>query len=399
MFFTLLHRMIFMELVKVFLLSLISITGMLLLAGVVGEAVRNGLSPVQILMIIPMLVPTTLPYTLPATTLFATCVIYGRLAHDNEILAIKAAGINVLRAAWPGVLLGVVVSLATLSMYYHLIPWTHFQLRTYFLNDIEEFLYAQLKRDNKLILPKVHYEMNVHRVEKRKLIDAQFMRRDPTGKSTYDIVARAREAEIRVDMAAKKIIIKMYHCWIVSENGDKSIVVYREWPIDLPDEFINPKVTRPSQMTWQQMLRSWDQSVTKKRHVDKDIASHKAVMALGSAPSHFAEHLKHRCNEQKQIDRHIREIKAEMNKRPALALGCLCFVLVGCPVGIWFNRSDYLSAFITCFLPIVLLYYPLMLCGINMGSSGKLSPFVAIWAANCFMIVIAIVLYRRLLRH
>lgn len=399
MFFSLLHRMIFMELVKVFLLSLVSITGMLLLAGVVGEATRNGLSPTQIIMIIPLLVPTTLPYTLPATTLFATCIIYGRLSHDNEILAIKAAGINIFRAVWPGVFLGLLVSLGTMAMYYHLIPWTHFQLRTYFLNDVEEFLYAQLRRDNKLVLPKVNYEINVHRVDKRKLIDAQFMRRDPTGKSNYDIVARAREAEIRVDIQAKKIVIKMYHCWIVSENGDKSIVVYREWPIDLPEEITNPKVTRPSQMTWQQMLNSWQENAQRKRDVDKDIASHKAVMALGSAPSHFADHLRHRCNEQKHIERHIREIKAEMNKRPALALGCLCFVLVGCPVGIWFNRSDYLSAFITCFLPIVLLYYPLMLCGINMGGSGKLPPFVSIWAANCLMVLIAAALYRRLLRH
>lgn len=395
--FSLLQRMIFMELVKVFLVSLVSITGMLLLAGVVGEATRNGLSPTQILMIIPLLVPTTLPYTLPATTLFATCVIYGRLSHDNEILAIKAAGINILRAVWPGVFLGILVSIGTMAMYYHLIPWTQHQLRTQFLNDVEEFLYAQLRRDGKLALPKMSYEMHIHRVVGRKLLDAQFMRRTTSsGQSRYDIVARAREAEIRVDKEAKKLFIKMYHCWIVSENGDKSIVDH-EWPIDLPAEFTDPKITRPSQMTWRPMMRSWDEDVKKKRHVDKDIASHKAVMALGSAPSHFAEHLKHRCNEQKSIDRHIREIKAELNKRPALALGCLCFVLVGCPIGIWFNRSDYLSAFITCFLPIVLIYYPLMLCGISLGSSGKLAPPVAIWAANGFMVVIALALYRRML--
>ena len=68
--------------------------------------------------------------------------------------------------------------------------------------------------------------------------------------------------------------------------------------------------------------------------------------------------------------------------RPALALGCLCFVLVGCPVGIWFSRSDYLSSFITCFLPIIVVYYPLMLCGINLAKSGKMLTALAIWPAN-----------------
>ena len=78
----------------VFLLSLLGITGILLMAGIVAEASRHGLGPLQILAIIPLIVPSTLPYTIPATTLFATCVVYGRLAHDNEILAIKAAGVS-----------------------------------------------------------------------------------------------------------------------------------------------------------------------------------------------------------------------------------------------------------------------------------------------------------------
>ena len=70
----------------------------------------------------------------------------------------------------------------------------------------------------------------------------------------------------------------------------------------------------------------------------------------------------------------IQQIDAEVQMRPALSFGCLCFVLIGCPVGIWFSRSDYLSAFITCFLPIVFIYYPLMLCGTNYAKQGKLIP-------------------------
>src|SRR6202453_1987603 len=100
-------RTIFWELVRVFLLSLIGITGMLLMAGIIAEATQHGLSPMQLLAAIPLLIPSTLPYTLPATTLFATCVVYGRLAADNEILAIKACGVNVLHVVKPGLVLGV----------------------------------------------------------------------------------------------------------------------------------------------------------------------------------------------------------------------------------------------------------------------------------------------------
>ena len=59
--------------------------------------------------------------------------------------------------------------------------------------------------------------------------------------------------------------------------------------------------------------------------------------------------------------------------------------MVGCPIGIWFSKSDYLGAFITCFLPIVVMYYPLLLCGINMGKGGSVHPGISIWVANAMM--------------
>jgi len=58
-----------------------------------------------------------------------------------------------------------------------------------------------------------------------------------------------------------------------------------------------------------------------------------------------------------------------------------------------------LSAFITCFLPIVLIYYPLMLCGINMGRGGRFDPVVSTWAADALLAVVSLPLFRRLLRN
>src|SRR5271166_2442370 len=124
-FGTILFRMILLELSKVFVLSLIGITGILLMAGIIAEASQQGLGPTQILAAIPLLVPSTLPYTIPATTLFATCVVYGRLAADNEILAIKSAGINAIRVVRPGIVLGLAMSTATMGLYYRIIPYTH----------------------------------------------------------------------------------------------------------------------------------------------------------------------------------------------------------------------------------------------------------------------------------
>jgi len=121
-YFGTVNRMILAELVKVFLLSLIALTGMFLLAGLVQEATRKGLSPSQILIAIPLFIPSTLPFTIPATTLFATCVVYGRMSADNEVLVLRAAGVNIYHLLWPALLLGLGTTAITGGLYYDTIP-------------------------------------------------------------------------------------------------------------------------------------------------------------------------------------------------------------------------------------------------------------------------------------
>ena len=206
--FGILHRMILWELTKVFLMSLIGITGILLMAGIVAEASQQGLGPTQILAAIPLLVPSTLPYTIPATTLFATCVVYGRLSADNEILAVRAAGVNLLAVVWPGLLLGLVMSGVTMGLYYRVIPYTHHLLRQMVFNDAEELMYSLLAKQKSITHPQMPYAMWVKGVEGRKLLDPLFKNKDPeTGKT---VVAHAREAELRVDTGKNLLLVRMH---------------------------------------------------------------------------------------------------------------------------------------------------------------------------------------------
>lgn len=399
MFWSILHRMIFLDLLRVFALALLTLTGLLLMAGIVAEASQRGLPPHQILTIIPLLIPSTLPYTIPTTTLFATCIVYGRLAADNEVLALKAAGINMIHVIWPAVLLGLVASGTTFGMYLDAIPSTHHDLRTRFLEDVEEFLYSALKREGCIRHPKINYEIHVKRVEGRKLIDAQFMRRDPKGKG-FDIIARAREAELVLDRKRNQILVHMRHCYINSENGqDNAVVQDKYWPVDIPEDLKKPVKGSPREMTWGELEDHKERLRQENEKAASDIALHQALINQGSGPPQAKEHVDHLERVREYRDRLIRNIDTEFQMRPALALGCLCFVLIGCPVGIWFSRSDYLSAFITCFLPVVLIYYPLLLCGINFSKMGRLDPVPSLWGANALMAFIALFLFRRLMRN
>ena len=81
-----------------------------------------------------------------------------------------------------------------------------------------------------------------------------------------------------------------------------------------------------------------------------------------------------------------------------MACGSLLFVMLGAPVGILFAKRDFLSAFMTCFLPIIGAYYPFMLLGVNLGKEGQFDPTIALWIGNVILAVGAGLVYPRIIK-
>ena len=397
-----LHRTIFSELARVFVLALIAITGIIVMAAIVVEASQHGFGPAQILAAIPLIIPSMLPFIIPPTTLFASCVVYGRLAHDNEITAIKSAGISVLHVVWPGVFLGIAMSFTTLGLYYYLIPRTHHLLRTAVIKDVEEWLYVMLKKDHEFKgrpeqrMTGETYEMYVSQIQGRQLKNAIFMKRD--GNGNYVVIAESSEAELRVDLSRRELLVHMRHGQGV-RDGAKDLFFFDEqtWTVPLPAmELYKPS---PRDLAWQELLEARQDVVKTMEQVAAALALTASQQTLTQAPIELAQHrlnLENRLREQKLK---LCGINAEIQMRPAVSWGCLFFVLIGCPVGIWFSRSDYLSAFIVCFLPVVFVYYPLQLCSSNLAKDGKLDPLIALWIANVVIGLAALALFRKLLQH
>ncbi len=395
--FRILHRMILWELLKVFVMSLVGITGILLLAGIVAEASQQGLGPGQILAAIPLLIPSTLPYTIPATTLFASCMVYGRLASDNEILAIKAAGINIMQVVKPGLLLGLATSSITMALYITVIPYSHHLLRSMVFQDTEELLYSLLRRQGVINHPQSPYSMWVRSVQGRKLLSPVFKRRNAEGNT--DIVAQSREGELHVDMAKGLMIVKMKWCVATLEDGSHAYFDEKAWEVPLPAEWGKDNQRRARDMTWRELLAERSKLQVKADADETQAELQTSRLLMEGAPKDLPQHIKNLKERRHHLAMQILALNVEMLMRPALSLGCLFFILVGCPVGIWFSRSDYLSSFITCFMPIVLFYYPLMLCGTGMAKDGRLSPMLLVWSADILIGSVGVVLFWRLVRN
>lgn len=395
---TILFRMIFWELCKVFVISLLGITGILLMASIIAEASQQGLGPAQILGAIPLLIPSTLPYTIPATTLFTCCVVYGRLSADNEVLAIKTSGVNVLHVVKPGLVLGLIVSLITLGLYYHLIPYTHHLLREMVFRDAEKLLYSLLSKHGMVVSSsaKLPYAMFVKGVQGKKLLSPVFKRKNSKGQ--VDIVANAREADLRVDMVNKVLLIRMRFGVLIGEDGSRGYFEDKQFDVPLGD-LDRDKNRRARDMTWQELVAKRQELAEQiEEHADL-IAATSAEIATGHHPLDLPQHVKNLVERQRYLQTQDRHLYVEMLMRPALSFGCFCFILVGCPIGIMFSRGDYLGAFMTCFLPIVIVYYPIMLAGTNLAKEGRINEIVLVYAADLIVALGGLILFRWLLKN
>jgi lipopolysaccharide export system permease protein len=389
--------MVLLELSKVFVLSLIGITGILLMAGIIAEASQQGLGPMQILAAIPLLVPSTLPYTIPATTLFATCVVYGRLAADNEILAIKTSGVNVLHVVKPGLILGVTMSLCTLALYYNVIPATHRMLRLMAFHNVEELLYTLLRRDQAINNAQLPYTIFVKGMQGKKLVNPVLKKKGENGQ--IDVVAHAREAELHVDTRQNLLVIHMRIGVAIMKDGGRAVFDDKTFDMEMSPNFFKAENIRARDMTWPQLQQEQNDIQAKIDEVSEETLAAIARQALGGAPADLSRHIRQLKARQKHLRHLKRIIWVEMLMRPSLSFGCLCFILVGCPIGIMFSRGDYLGAFITCFLPIVIVYYPLMLCGTNMAKEGRFNEILLVFAADIVVGMGGLSLFRWLLKN
>ncbi len=85
----------------------------------------RGVPGVLVLRLLACIVPTFLEATLPMAFLLGVVVAVARLVADGEVLAMRAAGINVYQMMRPVLVVAVLVSAATLALAMTARPWGH----------------------------------------------------------------------------------------------------------------------------------------------------------------------------------------------------------------------------------------------------------------------------------
>ena len=121
MLFTL-HRYIFREVFKIFLLATVGLTLIVSLGSILGPIQEYGVGPKQVLHLMGYFIPVALTFVLPMAALFTTTLVYGRFAYDNEYDACRASGVSLPTLVYPGLVLAIIVAIANLMLSFHVVP-------------------------------------------------------------------------------------------------------------------------------------------------------------------------------------------------------------------------------------------------------------------------------------
>jgi len=114
--------------------------------------------------------------------------------------------------------------------------------------------------------------------------------------------------------------------------------------------------------------------------------------AWAGGPLHVLTGRLHDCR------RHLYRLLTEPHRRWSAGFSCLCFVWVGAPMAIRLRHREFLTSFFLCFLPVLVVYYPLLMLGIDGAKHGTVPP-ATVWAGNLLLIAWGAWLLRRVLRY
>ena len=90
-----------------------------------------------------------------------------------------------------------------------------------------------------------------------------------------------------------------------------------------------------------------------------------------------------------------RAARIELNYRFSFPFACLVLMLIGVPLGLSSKRGGKSTGFVLTLL-LVFAYYILSINGVALAKSGKLSPFVGVWATNFIFAAFGLILLQQL---
>jgi lipopolysaccharide export system permease protein len=378
-----LPRYVLAEVTKVFLMALAALTLMMMIIGVVQEAARQSLPLVQAVRLIPYILPDALRMTVPVTLLLASTTVFARMSGANEVIAVKALGISPMVLLWPVLGMAFLLSLVSVWLNDLAVSWGRNNVQRVVLDAAEEIIYSMLQSQHSYASP--YFSINVKRVDGRRLLRPT-VTLQPRGSAATTITAE--EAELRSDRTAGVLKILLRNGTI--DMGGKISIQFpdvREQEIPLSDASrARSSGGLPSCLAMGAIPREIALQRTAIDRFEQSLASQAACqMLLGDFGALEGDQWKVYAADHTDLCGRLYRLMTEPHRRWSAGFSCLCFAWVGAPLAIRLRNTDFLTSFFLCFLPILVVYYPLLAYGVDGAKGGSIPPY-SVWAGNLFLL-------------
>ena len=352
------------EFIGPLVLGLVVLTFVMLLGNLIKIAdlvVNKGVDIFSVAKLFLFMMPYLVTYTLPIAALAAVLLSLGRLSSDNEIVAIKASGINLFSLILPLLIIGIILSLTLIIFNDRVIPYAHYATRKTLID-------VGVKNPTACLEPGVFinsfekYILFIYRIDENKLSNVRIYEPQGDDKPTRTIVAKKGE----FIAIPEKNMLKLK---LMDGTSDE------------------PDPQNPANF-YKLNFKTYFMTLNLAQMQDKDKIEKKPKdMTIQGLRNEIKKLRKEGINPTPLI--------TEINERISLAFSCLVFILLGSSLAIITRRREKSINFGIAFV-IVGVYYLLLMGSEALSLQGYVNPQLAMWIPNFILGIIGAILTCRL---
>lgn len=352
-----LRNYILKEFLSAFLVSVFVLTFVMILGNLIKLAeliVAKGLTIGVALKLFVFLIPFLFSFIIPIATLAAALLSIGRLSSDNELIAIRASGINLFKTFTPLLIVGVILSLFAIILNNEIIPLSHHRSRQTLMEIGSTNPTAALEAGT-FITAFEKFIIFIYHIDGHKFSNIRIY--EPLGENKPPRTIIAKKGEFIVLPEKQLLKLKL---------------------IDGTSDEINPKDPENFyKLNFKTYFMNIDFKKQEKRNADKKAKD----MTLKELK---AQEIKFRNN---GID--TAPLATEIYKRISLSISCFIFMIVGAPFAMITRRREKSINFGFAFI-IVALYYLVLIGFEALSVEGKMPPALAMAMPNTIFGLIGI---------
>ena len=352
-------RYILRELLKIFLITVGSLTTVLYLDKflfIAENIINRGVSVVEVFLIMIYISPSYLSLTVPISVLFASVATFNQFSASNEWVAMKSCHLSFLQIMKPVIIFSVIAYLISVIIMVYALPWGN---------------YAYKQKTFEIIKKRAHINIQPNILNydfKNLVIIAEAREKKNTLKGIF--IADTTETNSTRIITANKAII------IPNKETLKIRLVLTKGTIHELKDKLNEYQTINFD-TYEINL-----SLPDTAELEKDaLVGHRelSVKLLLKQIKDF---------EKRSLPTYA--AKVELSKKFAIPFACLLFGILGAPLGIHSSRAGKAGSFATSIM-VIILYYMGLIFAQNMGKSGEVEPYSSIWVPN--IIIFCVIIY------